>query len=102
MTMITAEKNCSIMIVGFKNSHSVTTKGRNRFTMPSMGSRTTDYAEDRAGGPLMPLRGERSERTLTPLTSEQGELRELTSEQGEQYYYIGRMNPLKGSIVFNF
>ena len=65
-----------------------------------VGPQTT--REDGAGGPLTPLRGERSERTLTPLTSEQGELRELTSEQGEQYYYIGRMNPLKGSIMFNF
>ena len=36
------------------------------------------------------------------LMSEQNELRELTSEQDEQYYYIGRMNSLKKFIVFNF
>ena len=50
----------------------------------------------------MSLRGEQSECTLMLLMSEQGELREFTSEQDEQYYYIGRMNPLKGSIMFNF
>ena len=46
--------------------------------------------EDEAGELLMSLRGE------------QGELRELTSEQDEQYYYIDRMNPLKKFIMFNF
>ena len=50
----------------------------------------------------MSLRGEWSECTLMPLMSEQNKLRELTSEQDEQYYYIGRMNSLKRFIVFNF
>ena len=50
----------------------------------------------------MSLRGEQSECTLMLLMSEQSELRELTSEQDEQYYYIDRMNLLKKSIVFNF
>ena len=43
-----------------------------------------------------------AERLLMPLRGEQSELRKLMSEQDEQYYYIGRMNPLKGSIMFNF
>ena len=58
--------------------------------------------KDEAEGLLMPLRSEWSECTLMLLMSEQGELRELTSEQNEQYYYIGRINSLKKFIVFNF
>ena len=67
---------------------SVTTKGQNRFIMLSMSSRIINYVKDRAGGLLMPLRSEWSECTLMSLTSEQGELRELTSEQDEQYYLL--------------
>ena len=58
--------------------------------------------KDEAEKLLMSLRSEWSECTLMSLMSEQGELRELTSEQSEQYYYIGRMNPLKKFIMFNF
>ena len=58
--------------------------------------------KDRAEELLMSLRDEWSECTLMLLMSEQSELRELTSEQDEQYYYIDRRNPLKKFIVFNF
>ena len=76
-------------------------RGQNGFIMPGMGNRTLGWAGRAEPGDRSRCSEVSGASTLMPLRSEQSELTRLTGERCEQTYYIGRMDFLKESIMFN-